>query len=129
MWQLYLNALRQQPLLTKATTTGIAFLTTDAIAQSYEPREDGGSYDLERAARSALYGAVFLGPSNHVLWGARFGLERHFPGASWKAVFQRVAFDQAFIMRTTAHGTNHRDNDAFFDACSMRSSRKHAFRL
>ena len=56
-------------------------------------------YDAARTMRNGLFGLLWLGPINHVFWGRSvFGLEYWFPGPSWRAVFSRVAVDQATVM-------------------------------
>ena len=56
-------------------------------------------HDFAQTALNGLFGLLWLGPLNHIVWGRTiFGLEHWFPGPSWRAVFSRVAVDQVTNM-------------------------------
>lgn len=101
-WSTYITQLRTRPFAVKACTTGCTFAFTDLLAQRQEMKKSQrASFDLARNARSGLFGALYLGPLNHVFWSmptSRFCLEYYWPGASWRAVFTRVAVDQVTNM-------------------------------
>ena len=98
MWHLYLRQLRLRPMAVKTCTSCTTFCLTDALAQYREAHRAEGKrppYDVVRTMRNGLFGLLWLGPVNHIVWGrTRFGLEFWFPGSSWRAVFSRVLVDQ-----------------------------------
>lgn len=114
LWSAYLRQLHHRPLRVKACTSCCTFCLTDAMAQHRERSAalaargstSGGAiapvvyrYDPLRTARNGLFGLLWLGPTNHIVWGkTAFGLEHWFPGSSWRAVFSRVAVDQVTNM-------------------------------
>ena len=74
---LYLRALEANPLATKACTSGVTFSLVDLLAQTRERVTSAQPEPISpaRMARGGLFGLLFVGPVNHVAWGARFGLE------------------------------------------------------
>jgi hypothetical protein len=103
LWQAYVRQLQRRPLVVKACTSGCTFTLTDLLAQWRERQKLGPAadarLDVVRTVRNGLFGLLWLGPTNHVLWArAPPGLEYFFPGASWRAVFLRVAVDQVTNM-------------------------------
>ena len=94
LWQAYTRALHRHPVLVKATTSGMTFGTTDMIAQA---RRDE-AWDSWQTLRNSSFGFCWLGPTNHFFWGRRVGLERWFPGSTWRAAFTRMVVDQSTAM-------------------------------
>mmetsp|Transcript_69582 Transcript_69582/g.166914 ORF Transcript_69582/g.166914 Transcript_69582/m.166914 type:complete len:223 (-) Transcript_69582:57-725(-) len=96
IWQAYKRQLAQRPCVVKALTSCCTFTLTDLLAQRRDiQKKDVKRYDLTRTARNGLFGLLWLGPLNHVVWGRTvFGLEYWFPGSSWRAVMSRVVVDQ-----------------------------------
>ena len=76
----YLRSLERRPVITKSCTSFCTFSVTDILAQQRErsvsckPQEEG-AWDPVRTCRGGLFGLLYLGPSNHLLWGKRWGLE------------------------------------------------------
>ena len=95
-WQAYLHQLRTRPVVVKACTSCTTFSLTDVLAQQRELSHGlMEGYSPRRTARNGLFGLLWLGPMNHIVWGRTpLGLEYWFPGSSWRAVFSRVAVDQ-----------------------------------
>ena len=126
MRQFYLRALERRPMLVKACTSCITFSLTDILAQQRErsteqsarpraqiPQGQGQGQDCaalaatgwspSRTFRNGMFGFLYLGPLNHIIWGKIVGLEFWFPGSSWRAVLSRVAVDQATNMSVCAN--------------------------
>ena len=105
LWRGYLHQLHTRPMTVKACTSCLTFCTTDVLAQARErskASDDGlpvERHDLMRTARNGMFGFLWLGPTNHIVWGKTpFGLEYWLPGNSWRAVFSRTAVDQVTNM-------------------------------
>ena len=107
MWNAYIAALHRRPVSVKACTSCITFSITDCIAQGrqrHHQRQQPSclpvqQHDFAQTALNGLFGLLWLGPLNHIVWGRTiFGLEHWFPGPSWRAVFSRVAVDQVTNM-------------------------------
>ena len=99
IWRLYLRQLQARPMTTKACTSSVTFTITDLLAQKREAGTDP-VIDPVRTLRSGLFGFLWLGPTNHFVWGRTryIGLDWWFPGPSWRMVLSRVAVDQVTNM-------------------------------
>ena len=77
----YLRSLERSPMRTKAMTSFVTFSITDALAQQRErvntlsATRSAQWWDARRTVGSGLFGLLYMGPSNHLLWGKRWGLE------------------------------------------------------
>ena len=95
----YCKLLRAFPMRTKSATSALTFAATDAIAQTREISDkhthSTKKWDAKSTLVSAAFGALWLGPTNHLAWNT---LEKIAPGSSWKNVFKRVAIDQVTVM-------------------------------
>lgn len=71
-WSAYIRALSKSPVKVKASTSFVAAILGDALAQHISARRDGREwrYDWVRTARLALFNGLFMGPLGHFYYQA-----------------------------------------------------------
>ncbi|CAL5185390.1 unnamed protein product [Lathyrus oleraceus] len=62
----YLRKLESHPVITKSITSSLIYIAADFTSQMIT-LPSSASYDFKRTSRMAVYGLLFLGPSQH-LW-------------------------------------------------------------
>ena len=95
-WARYLELLETHPLSTKAITSGVISGAGDWTCQTIY-NEKGESINWDRFAKFSLLGAVLVGPTLHVWYGA---LGRMLPAPGTVGAVQRLVADQ-FIFAPT----------------------------
>mmetsp|Transcript_7798 Transcript_7798/g.19272 ORF Transcript_7798/g.19272 Transcript_7798/m.19272 type:complete len:427 (-) Transcript_7798:501-1781(-) len=88
-----------QPVLTKACTSGVAYMLGDVIAQVFEGRRRIAFLDLSRSARNAVAGFVLHGPGLHLWICFLEGPFTDFIGGSeeWWAIAAKIFLDQTIF--------------------------------
>ena len=120
LWRRYCDLVATRPIVTKASTSAVAWLVGDAVSQraaatgaggaerpagggAQQPAGGAGSspasgsgaswYDPVRAARSVAFGFFVIGPWGHAWFNV---LDRFVPGKSLPRICAKAALDQTF---------------------------------
>lgn len=89
LWESYLTALDETPLVAKCSTSFVGFCIGDVLAQ--KAIEKQANFDLKRLIRIASFGFFIHGSTGHYFYNF---LDSKIPGTDVASVAAKVAIDQ-----------------------------------
>ncbi|GFR47712.1 hypothetical protein Agub_g9466, partial [Astrephomene gubernaculifera] len=109
VWAAYERSLRRRPLLTQAVSTAALWGLGDCMAQRIETRGRGG-VDARRAALTAAFGGIVIGPAGHFWYillerlVLRMGLVSATKSMLVKVALDNLIYNPCYVLSFFAYG-------------------------